>query len=216
MVPLREIDVRLVLSRLPDDVRALLETNRLYLAGGFVRATLSATKPSDIDLFGSGGIEVMEPIAKTLTGRSLIKTDRALTLIGAALPVQFVTGFTFESPYQLLDRFDYTVAQAAIWRDGEQWKSLASPDFYADLAARRLVYAGNNAIEDVGGSILRLRKFLSAGYSIRAASLARLCARFAFVVTQIAEAGISEDRVQTVMEAKLRELDPSAVGLEVA
>jgi hypothetical protein len=220
-IQLRVIDQRLVVSRLPDDVVELMREHKLFLAGGFIRAMLGEGKASDIDLFGPGGLDGMLPIAEAFQvarSGSLIRTERALTVLKSGmLPVQFIIGFPTDDPSALITRFDFTIAQVAIWYDGGQWQSVASPDFYADLAARRLVYSGTNAITDVGGSLLRMRKFLTAGYSIQVPSLARLVARMSLNVDEFAAAPIDEAKAARVIEGLLRELDPNVIpGQEVA
>ena len=215
---LRLVDRRLVVSRLPDDVVTVIQRHRLFLAGGFVRAMLGEGRASDIDLFGPGGVDGMRPIATAFAegrGATLVETERAITVVKPGLlPVQFVTGFPTEDPAKLIAQFDFTVAQVALWFEETDWKSIASIDFYPDLAARRLVYAGQNAIADVGGSILRMRKFLAAGYSIQVPSLARLVLRMALNVRQFAEAAIEEEMATRVIEGLLREIDPSTVTAE--
>jgi hypothetical protein len=217
---LRLIDRRLVVSRLPEDVYGLMKLHKLYLAGGFIRAMLGEGRASDIDLFGPGGVDAMRPIAQALADDrdgSVVETERAITVIKLGmLPVQFVTGFPTDDPAALVSQFDFTIAQVAIWSDGDNWQSITSVDFYPDLAARRLVYTGKNALADVGGSILRMRKFLTAGYSIQVPSLARLVARMSLNVKQFAEAAIDEDRVVDVIEGLLREVDPNVVAAEAS
>ena len=53
MSHLIDADLHFVMSRLPHDVRSMVKENGLFLAGGFIRATIAGEKPSDIDLFGA-------------------------------------------------------------------------------------------------------------------------------------------------------------------
>src|SRR3546814_4873776 len=75
------------------------------------------------------------------------------------MTVQFITRWTFDNAADLVASFDFTVCQAAIWRNrlGE-WKSLISNSFYIDLAGRRLVYTAPEPQEEPGGSMLRVIK----------------------------------------------------------
>jgi len=127
------------------------------------------------------------------------------------MPVQFITRWLYTDPIQLLGEFDFTVAQAVVWHRDGKWHSLVGDDFYADLAARRLVYTSPHRAEDAGGSILRVRKFLTAGYTIQAGSLAGVIARLCQGVDQIRNLGIDEDYLKRLLTALLREVDPLTV-----
>lgn len=54
MTELTRNDVRYVVQRLPRDIREMLSTHagKVFVGGGFVRATIAGEVPSDIDVFG--------------------------------------------------------------------------------------------------------------------------------------------------------------------
>jgi len=221
-------DLRLVVTRLPMDVRKLMMKADVILGGGFIRETIAGNQPKDIDLFGSSG-DVLRIAAELLcVGRQGRKysTDNAITVLsGNRMPVQFILRWLFAQPSDVVESFDFTVCQAAIWYDKKEaaWKSVISAGFYPDLAARRLVYTFPRREEEAGGSMLRVRKFLQRGYSIQAPSLAGVIARIAMAVRwdEIARKNgdgyASERSVALIISGLLREVDPNITvdGLDV-
>lgn len=225
-IKLEPDDVRYVVSHIPKDVRSIISRDRLFLAGGFIRSIIAGERPSDIDLFGPTEAVLRasaEDLQKYRMGSRIHKSDNAYTLLSPPRkPIQFITRWLYLDPEVLLKEFDFTVAQAIIWWDGDYWQSLASPRFYVDLAAKRLYYTSPVRKEDAGGSLLRVRKFLSKGYSIQIGSLAAVVARLAMAVDWDAlkdrnGGKLWEERVSTVIHGLLREVDPNTVidGFEV-
>lgn len=213
MNTLTKEDVHFCLTRLPKDVLEILKSKPLLLAGGFIRETIAGSKVNDIDLFGYSKQD-MRAIAMELAvnrkGR-LHETDNAYTVISAPrMPIQFVTRWLVNKPEEYIANFDFTVCQAAIWWNGGEWQSAASPYFYPDLAARRLTYTYPKREEAAGGSILRVRKFLQRGYDIQAGSLAGVMSRV-FLAVDFDKTGRDEERVAQVVHGLLREVDPSLV-----
>lgn len=219
MIELVSDDVGFIASRLPKDVMNLLKNRGpLFLAGGFIRSTISGEKPNDIDLFGCSK-EILHSIAKDLTlsreGAKLHETENAFTVLTMnRLPVQFIHRWVFDAPGPCCLSFDFTIAQAALWHDGEDWRSIAADRFYTDLAAKRLVYTSPIRNEDAGGSMLRVRKFLQRGYNIQAPALAAVMARVFQDVRkeyQNSPTVPTEAEVATSITALLREVDPLIV-----
>lgn len=220
MITLTNTDLNFVVRRIPKDIRDLLTSNRLFIAGGFIREVIAGNDPKDIDLFGSSK-DFLGAVAQTLAaGRDVHPhtTDNAITILcPPRLPVQFITRWCFSEPTPLVESFDFTVCQAVIWWDGasQRWESMASESFYPDLAARRLVYTFPKRDEEAGGSMLRARKFLQRGYSIQADALAGVIAR---VAMKVHWDRINSDELEAakVISGLLREVDPMLVvdGLE--
>lgn len=215
-----EHDLRYVVQRTPKDIRDLMTANpkRLFLGGGFVRATIANETPSDIDLFGVTKAE-LEGFATTLMasrpGARIHRSKNAITLVTPdRLTVQFITRWTFDEPKALVESFDFTVCQAAIWRGGNQsnspWRSCIGDSFYQDLAAKRLVYTSPKREEEAGGSLLRVLKYVKRGYSIQVGSLGAVLARTAVKLRDSGLAG-SEEGAAQVITGLLREVDPSLV-----
>lgn len=229
-------DLHHVLSRLPKDVRTLLKSHRLFLAGGFVRSVIAGEPISDVDLFGESRA-YLELTAKTFAlsrkGSRLHVTDNAFTVLTSGrAPVQFIHRWTYgpADAARLVAEFDYSVAAAAVWwaphpGDSGEWLTITDPNYYPDLASRRLRYLCPVRSEDAGGSLLRARKFLAKGYHIEAGSLAKVAARLMQGVRGIDSLDLPElDHTETreqglarILTALLREVDPLSVvdGLEL-
>jgi len=217
-------DLKWCIKRLPKRVEKLMKEkgNKLMLAGGFIRACVSNEKPNDIDLFSASSkdAELFVNIIKKDTDR-VIKTDYAYTLVsGPKPPIQFIHKWTYENPTDVLPSFDFTIARAMIWFNGELWQSLCDDRFYADLAAKRLVYCSPKRIEEVGGSMLRVLKFYQKGYRIPLDSLGAVIARI--------HSGLDQERIQEqekseqeeycskVLTGLLREVDPNIDPTHIA
>lgn len=220
MATLIQEDLNFVLTRLPRDVLKLIQDNGLYLAGGFIRATIAGEKVSDIDLFGAekDKLKLLAMELAVKRGGRMHSTDNAFTVLtGTRIPVQFIHRWLYAPGQQdtLIGQFDFTIAQAVIWCDmnGEQpaWKSLVSDRFYTDLAARRLFYVAPQRNEDAGGSLLRARKFIAKGYTIQPLSLAGVIARLMQAVRPEDCDWRDEPRLAKVLTGLLREVDPLLV-----
>jgi hypothetical protein len=236
MESLSHNDLNFVLMRCPKDIVKLLKDNagKLFLAGGFIRATIAGEKPADIDLFGTTKEDLLR-IAKDLTlerkGR-FFETQNAITVLAPPrFPVQFITRWVFGVPGTLISSFDFTVCQAVIWAERSlipttpeitpepgkaieakevyKFHSLCSDSFYPDLAARRLVYTHPVRNEEAGGSLMRVIKFVKKGYTVQAPTIAGVVAR----LTMSAEfKERSDERWRTqVLTGLLREVDPLTI-----
>lgn len=217
MLGLHPNDLRYVVQRLPKDIRLLLSehSRKLFVGGGFIRATIAGETPSDIDLFGADK-EVLASIAQILVSRregaKIHRTDNAITILTPnRLPVQFITRWAFDNAIDLTKSFDFTVCQAAIGRSGNKtndpWDSYAGDRFYVDLAARRLVYTRPVRDEEAGGSLLRVIKYVKRGYSIQVSSLGHVVSRLAWKVHD-SHTAKTEEGMGIVLAGLLREVDP--------
>jgi hypothetical protein len=185
---LRKRDIDKVVAALPPSVRALLETRPLFLAGGFVRDVIAGRKPSDIDLFGPRAEleEAFDHVTWGTAGEVKLAKNTQTWMV-KELPVQFVIGFPAYQPETLLDRFNFTVNKAVIWFERHlwgsgEWRSQCSPDFYADLAARKLVPC--KGLTNPAISLIKMAKHLGDGWTIDTKDLMLLAAQTAsaFVV----------------------------------
>ncbi len=202
-------DLYWCIRRLPKDVVSLLRhEQRLFVAGGFIRACIANERPSDIDIF-SPNKDIAELCARTLAGKKydFLPTDNAFTVFGKGrLSVQFIHKWTFENPADVLPSFDFTIAKAVFWCEKKIWGSLCDERFYPDLAAKRLTYCSPKRIEEVGGSMLRILKFYQRGYRIPLDSLGATIAR---IITGIDfERADTEEEWAKVLSGLLREVDP--------
>lgn len=209
-------DLRWLLRRLPKAVFTMMKErpNQLIVAGGFIRSCIANEKVSDVDMF-SANKDIAELCARKLAGdeHRLISTDNAFTVLKKPFPVQFIHRWTYERPEDVVPSFDFTIARAAFWYDGKDWKSLCEERFYADLAAKRLVYCSPDRNEEAGGSLLRVLKFYQRGYRIPLNSFGAVMARLMMAVdlTEIGDrTGVErEKQYAKVITGLLHEVDPN-------
>jgi hypothetical protein len=209
---LARADTRRVVLHTPRDVRKLIRDHGLFLGGGFIRSTIQCETPNDIDLFGPDKEQLHKhamQLALSRKGR-LHETDNAYTVLSPGrTPVQFIHRWLYAKPEKLIEEFDFTIARAAVWWENNVWWSMCDSDYYADLAAKRLVYCKPDRDEDAGGSIMRARKFLKAGYFISAENLGRLISRLYSSIDF--EACDRQGNTEEVIIGLLREVDPLMV-----
>lgn len=208
-------DVAWAVRRMPFPVKAMLQKHdKLFVAGGYLRACIAGERINDIDVFAATK-DYAEACAKELANptkgepRKIITTDNAYTVLMRPFAVQFIHRWTFTTPADALDSFDFTIAKAAIWWDAEarRWKGCADDRFYADLAAKRLVYTKPNRKEAPGGSILRVLKFYQRGYRIPLDSMGEVIARLVMGVKG-AQKLWTPVELGPLLTALLREVDP--------
>lgn len=208
---------------------------KAFLAGGFIRSIIAREKVNDIDLFACSK-DVAEQLADKIAAKFGVhsySSDNAYTMRAKPYTIQVIYRWTFEDPEKCVESFDYTIARAAIWatkhfHQGERrldgtfveslthntWASSCDDDYYADLAARRLVYRKPVREEAAGGSLLRLLKFYRRGYTAPLDTLASVMARMSVKVrsdTRGVEGETEEERHARVLLGLLHEVDPNSV-----
>lgn len=205
-------DLLWCVRRLPKAVVALMKAHpsRLFVAGGYVRSTIANEHVNDIDLFVSDAADA-KAYALELVGNDQKKmhvTENAITIRRLGPAVQFIHRWTFATPADALASFDFTIAAASFWWDGERWQSACDPTYYADLAAKRLIYRKPSRNEDAGGSMLRVLKFYQRGYRIPLDSMGAVIAR---LVMGVKGQGfvLGEEHAAKVLTGLLREVDPN-------
>lgn len=207
-------DLLQCVRRLPGSVRDLLKSRPdLMVAGGYVRACVAGEKVLDIDIMcpsaDAGGACALQ-LSKACGDARIHKTENALTVKLRPIPAQFITRWTFSSPTDALASFDFTIACAAFWWDGQKWCSMVHDDFYSDLAAHRLVYLAPVREEEAGGSMLRILKFYQRGYRVPLDSLGAVMARLVRALEfRHADSNKDEAQVAKVLTGLLREVDPN-------
>lgn len=227
-------DAGWLLRRMPRSVMdAMMKYGpALVLAGGFIRGCIANEHLSDIDLFTTDE-DTAWAVACELAGgdeKRVHRTDNAFTVKGYRVAPQIIHRWTFANPQEVIPSFDFTIARACLWwqkpediaSDPERgkkpgvWRSLCDPDFYADLAGKRLVYRQPIRIEESGGSLLRILKFYQRGYRIPLDSFGEVIARCIAGVPEInwqKKATIDgqawEAQIGHVITGLLREVDPA-------
>jgi hypothetical protein len=229
MNQLTKRDLFKVKVNIPWDIVGIMKKYPLevFIGGGFIRSIVAGEKSSDIDLFVSTSIiaeEISEILMSKRAGARKHVSKNAITILSPPrTPIQIITRWMFSTPEAMINSFDFTISQAAVWMevipsietngestDAKEVKSIASlisQDFYPDLAAKRLVYTHPNRIEDVGGSLMRVIKFLKRGYNIQVHALAGTIAR---IISSLDSRKCGDDEMQqaTVLAGILREVDP--------
>lgn len=190
-------DLSWIVRMLPQQLKELMGEagDRLVLGGGFIRSSVAGERPNDIDLFCKSKEDACSYAAQLAGNKKVIETGNAYSIrkVGGYF-VQFIHRWTYDTPRQVLESFDFTIACSAVWfrkdvvsyelGSGEtiavfpdKWTSLVDDNFYSDLAAKRLVYRSPQRNEDAGGSLLRVLKFYQRGFRIPLDSLGAVIAR---------------------------------------
>jgi hypothetical protein len=176
-----------VLEALPAEVQeVLLAFPQLFVAGGAIRAAVAGEPVKDIDIFTTSTDSVPLAVSRYIhefpSDAECVETKTPCTRTVATVvsdipPVQFVNNVSYGSPGMCLMQFDFTVCQAALWHDGDGWRSICTDEFIRDVADKRLVYTSPNRVEAPGGSLWRAFKYARKGYSITQTELAKLVVR---------------------------------------
>lgn len=211
-------DAEWAARRLPLLLRELMaeQQEKLIVAGGFIRSVIAQEPVTDIDCFVQSQSDG-EALAGRLnlsangTAKQVWESDNAYSvhLPNGQPMVQFIHRWTYSNPNQILESFDFTIAMAALWTKERRIVSACHPDFYQDLAAKRLVYTQPQRNEDAGGSILRVLKFYQRGYRIPLDSLGAVVARLTKAVRWDQVNPSDEVRVGEIITGLLREVDPN-------
>lgn len=170
---------------LPADVLRILRPDltdaKIALGGGFIRAVAAGETPNDIDLWSTGpraADEAMSAYAFARPQAAMSETPQAYTFPGKPT-VQFIRRWFFASREELIASFDFTCCQVALWWDGSDWDSVCANDFYAACATKKLRYTSPIRDEAPAGSLMRVLKYNSRGWSIDAESFAKVIGRAA-------------------------------------
>jgi len=193
--------------------------NKIVVAGGFLRASIARETINDVDLFVPDA-EFGRQLASELSEgnqKKVHQSENALTIFGHKYTIQVITRWTFHHPSFIVPSFDFTIARAAMWWEPslDSWQSLADERFYPDLAAKRLIYCNPERNEDAGGSMLRLLKFYSRGYTAPLSTVAGVMGRMLTGVPEVnfekrgcIRPGDWEKQMGQVLTGLLREVDP--------
>lgn len=209
MIELVQEDLNWCIRRLPNMVLEILRENpgTVFVSGGFIRSCVSGEDVNDIDIF-SLSKEKSELLARRISDEkhAIIATENAFTVLGYKYTLQFIHRWSFQSPVECVESFDFTIARAAIWDDGKEYKSIIDDRFYIDLASKRLVYCQPKRNEDAGGSMLRLFKFYQRGYRAPLTTMGAVTAR---LIQGLQDRGEwTEENNAKVVTGLLREVDP--------
>jgi len=213
------MDVKWAVKRLPFIVRERIKASKgeIILAGGYIRSCIANEPVNDIDLITpskESAKKWVDEIAKVV-GKTVYETDNAYSVKVDGLLVQFVHRWVFDDPVKCIESFDFTIAKSAIWFRENFWRGICAHSFYADLAAKRLIYTSPVRNEDAGGSMLRVLKFYQRGYRIPLDSLGAVMARLFNAVDverlQNVQGAEKEEFVGKILTGLLLEVDPNSI-----
>lgn len=201
---------------MPKSVQELLQAwpSRSCVAGGFIRSCIANEEINDVDIFASSKevalnmadllVEASARFNPGIRKESLLHTSaNAYSVKGFKLMPQIIHRWTFNDVKDVVPSFDFTVARAAIYWSCSEWVSICDPEFYPDLAAKRLSYCSPDRNEDAGGSFLRMLKFYQRGYRIPLDSAAAVITRLIRDLKPGSEAAMTEQIIRL-----LHEVDP--------
>lgn len=180
VVILKRNDLCTCLASMPPYLRLLMKCypSRLILAGGFIRACVAGEKIKDIDLFVSCKEDARKFINILKKDIDVIETGNAFTIPRIGEPnIQIIHRWVYSTPEKTIKSFDFTIAKAAIWYDGDEWCSVCDKYYYDDINNKRLVYCKPDRDEDCAGSFMRVIKFLKRGYDIDKDNLSQTLGR---------------------------------------
>jgi hypothetical protein len=180
-----------ITKQLPEDVTKLLQHigSGICVAGGFCRDAFLGESPKDVDIFGTSE----KVIRETIEWFSWNNTEYEPEVITAnsrtfkpkydheVQPVQFVTRSWYPTHAELIESFDWSVCQCAVfWSQlSEKFEGICTKGFGEDIQAGKLHYTAPERDEDPGASILRMVKLTHRGFKPTEESIARAIGRFA-------------------------------------
>lgn len=170
-------DLHAALTALPPNLKQAMEETgqRVFVAGGFLRAIVAREPINDIDVFSEATVDANLFMLKCVQTEKIHTTPNAFSL-DTKPPIQIIRNWNFATARACIESFDFSICQAAIWYHLGQWNSACSDNFYPDLAARRLRYNDSNRKGESTpvNSAVRLLKFYERGYVTTGDSLARV------------------------------------------
>lgn len=217
-MPLHKYDLTKAVSLLPKKLVDAMKNEtmpKIFVGGGFLRAVVTGELINDIDIFVSSKQD-----AKLLSDHlrddfETVETDNAFT-IRTPIVMQVIHRWTFEVLKDVVNSFDFSICCAAIcWdRFDKKWQSYTHPEFYPDIAAKRITYLRPRRNEDAGGSIIRVLKYYQKGYRIPMQSLADVIARLmsGIDLSRISDGLKDEEAISTIVNGLLKEVDPNSVA----
>jgi hypothetical protein len=205
-------DLKFAYMRMPEVLIKVMKQpewhKSIFVGGGFIRSIVAGEPINDVDVFVKSEKDAELLSLKLCRDKSdIYKTDNAYTIKGK-LPIQIIHRWVFNKPEDVGNSFDFTICNAVIYFDGENFDSYCDNRFYIDLAAKRIVYRNPVRNEDAGGSMLRVLKYYQKGYRIPLNSLGDVIARLLKGVRWEEFDHFNEQRIGEIITGLLREVDP--------
>lgn len=173
MEKLKDSDVVKVLSKLREVSGGLaidiMKTEKVVLAGGFIRSVIDNDEINDIDLFMKKDV-----IIEDIVDKCDVQTDNSY-IIFKDKPVQIIKHkWKFDDPCELIEQFDYVITMAAVWFENGEINSVCNDFYYDDIKCKELtMFRVHDKIETCK-SLVRSVKFTKHGYSFEIETLYKM------------------------------------------
>jgi len=133
-----------------------------WIAGGWIRTVLGNEdiNNTDIDVYSKDdeSFDEIKFFLKSTGFNKITDTANSMKLFNGTRVYDLIK-MPYDSPIRTIDSFDFTVCCSAISRT----EFYHHPEFYMDLAAKRLVlHKNNNSLT----TLYRLLKYINKGYTI--------------------------------------------------
>jgi hypothetical protein len=175
----------MIVAALPTEIRelAISEGPNILIAGGFCRDVMTGAEPKDIDIFSVSSQAMHNAIHNfdwtehytarlTANAKSFIHDDDGPD-------VQFISRVYYADHFEAVKSFDFSICQVGVFYiPGKGWEGICTVEYMEDLPEFKMRYTAPERDEDPGASLLRMVKFVSRGYKIAEADIARVMGRF--------------------------------------
>lgn len=166
----KDLLVKRLLANLPDIVKEILLGEKAWVAGGYILSVITKAPIKDIDVFFQNYDEYSR--AKSLLTAKYSNNADIKTLNGTTTfrfadgrpSIQLISNWLEDSPTKLLDKFDFTISQAALYVRYGLFELTHISSYFENIAKKELVYNPNDDFR--GSSILRIIKYAGRGYNI--------------------------------------------------
>jgi len=216
---LKKSDVKRIVGRLPECLKLLMASppfiGKVSIAGGFIRSILANQDINDIDVFVSD-LEVADKVCNFVMNNFAMNylgnlrasySENACTLFHAGIPIQIITKWLYKTPQEVIDDFDFTICQAAIYyHENDGFIGICDNDFYPSLYGKELIFTSPVGEHHPMGSLFRYLKFAKLGYYIESDSFFSLIAK-AIKSLDIKGADLSDEyKVAEALESAFSEI----------
>lgn len=214
MQALNKYDLKFAIRRLPNRLKTLMETpkwaGKVYIGGGYIRSIVAGEPINDIDIFTTDRATALQLCTDLADKYKVVATDNAYTIKDDYITIQIIHRWCFADAKDIIASFDFTIACAVLYYDSKAWQGTCHNDYYADVAAKRLVYCNPLRNEAPGGSMLRVLKYYQRGYRIPLDSLGAVMARMVDRIDYDKIKANDGMTVAKVLTGMLVEVDPAA------
>lgn len=143
-----------------------------FIAGGALASVFTMRDINDVDIYFRSKVDFCEAVERAYEDGlwCVAATDRAVTFAHGENIIQLMCFEFFESPAAIFDAFDFTACMAAY--DIERKTFVFHEDFFKHNAQRYLKF--HSGTRYPFGSLLRVPKYQSKGYTLGKGDLLRI------------------------------------------